>query len=42
MGVIPAEETGAQPYTDQEKATVLMGQNEEVQNLVKDFGLETK
>ena len=42
VGVIPAEETGAQPYTDQEKATVLMGQNEEVQNLVKDFGLETK
>ncbi len=42
VGVIPVEETGAQPYTDQEKATALMGQNEEVQNLVKDFGLETK
>ncbi len=42
VGVIPAEEKGVQPYTDQEKAAALMGQNEEVQNLVKDFGLETK
>ena len=42
VGVIPVEDKGVQPYTDQEKATVLMGQNGEVQNLVKDFGLETK
>lgn len=42
VAVIPVEEKEAQPYTDQEKATVLMGQNGEVQNLVKDFGLETK
>ena len=40
--VIPVEEKEAQPYTDQEKATALMGQNGEVQNLVKDFGLETR
>ena len=42
VGVVPAEEKEVQPYTDQEKATVLMGQNGEVQNLVKDFGLETR
>ena len=42
IGVIPVEEREAQPYTDHEKATALMGQNGEVQNLVKDFGLETK
>ena len=42
VGVIPVEDKGIQPYTDQEKATVLMGQNGEVQNLVKDFGLETR
>ena len=42
VGVIPMEDKGVQPYTDQEKATVLMGQNGEVQNLVKDFGLETR
>lgn len=42
IGVIPMEEKELQPYTDQEKATVLMGRNGEVQNLVKDFGLETK
>ncbi len=42
VAVIPAAEKAVQPYTDQEKATVLMGQNGEVQNLVKDFGLETK
>lgn len=42
VGVIPVEDKGVQPYTDQEKATVLMGQNGEVQNLVKDFGLETR
>ena len=42
IGVIPAEEKEAQPYTDHEKATALMGQNGEIQNLVKDFGLETK
>lgn len=42
VGVLPIEDKGVQPYTDQEKATVLMGQNGEVQNLVKDFGLETK
>ena len=42
VGVIPMEEKEYQPYTDQEKATALMGQNGEVQNLVKDFGLETK
>ncbi|MBP5218704.1 MAG: DNA polymerase III subunit gamma/tau [Bacteroidales bacterium] len=42
VGVIPAEEKEAQPYTDHEKATALMGQNGEIQNLVKDFGLETK
>ena len=40
--VLPIEDKGVQPYTDQEKATVLMGQNGEVQNLVKDFGLETR
>ena len=42
VGVIPMEEKEIQPYTDQEKATALMGQNGEIQNLVKDFGLETK
>lgn len=42
VGVLPIEDKGVQPYTDQEKATVLMGQNGEVQNLIKDFGLETK
>ena len=42
VGVIPMEEKKIQPYTDQEKATALMGQNGEIQNLVKDFGLETK
>ena len=42
VGVIPAEEKEAQPYTDHEKATALMGQNGEIQSLVKDFGLETK
>lgn len=40
--VKPAEEREVQPYTDQEKAAALMGQNGEVQNLIKDFGLETK
>ena len=42
VAVIPVADKAAQPYTDQEKATALMGQNGEVQNLVKDFGLETK
>ena len=42
VGVIPVEEKEVQPYTDQEKATALMGTNGEVQNLIKDFGLETK
>ncbi len=42
VGVIPMEDKEIQPYTDQEKATALMGRNGEVQNLVKDFGLETK
>ena len=42
VGLIPMEEKEYQPYTDQEKATALMGKNGEVQNLVKDFGLETK
>ncbi len=42
VAVIPTEEKEVQPYTDQEKATVLMGRNGEVQSLVKDFGLETK
>ena len=42
VGVLPIEDKGVQPYTDQEKATFLMGQNGEVQNLVKDFGLETR
>ncbi len=42
VGVIPVEDKGTQPYTDQEKAAALMGRNGEVQNLVKDFGLETK
>jgi len=42
VSVVPVEEKEVQPYTDQEKATALMGQNCEVQNLVKDFGLETK
>lgn len=42
VAVIPAVEKAVQPYTDQEKATALMGRNGEVQNLVKDFGLETK
>ena len=42
VGVIPMEEKEVQPYTDQEKATALMGKNGEVQNLIKDFGLETK
>ena len=42
VGVIPMEEKEYQPYTDQEKATALMGRSGEVQNLVKDFGLETK
>ena len=42
VGVIPMEEKEVQPYTDQEKATALLGMNGEVRNLVKDFGLETK
>ena len=42
VGVIPMEEKETQPYTDQEKATALMGQNGELRNLVKDFGLETR
>ncbi len=42
VAVVPMEEKEVQPYTDQEKATALMGQNGEVQNLIKDFGLETK
>ena len=42
VGVIPMEEKEAQPYTDQEKASALMGQNGELRNLVKDFGLETR
>ena len=42
VGVIPMEEKEVQPYTDQEKATALMGENGELRNLVKDFGLETK
>ena len=42
VGVIPMEEKEAQPYTDQEKATALMGQNGELRNFVKDFGLETR
>ena len=42
VDVMPVKDKGVQPYTDQEKATVLMGQNGEVQNLVKDFGLETR
>jgi hypothetical protein len=42
VGVIPMEEKEVQPYTDQEKATALMGKNGEIQNLIKDFGLETK
>ena len=42
VGLIPLEEKEVQPYTDQEKATALMGTNGEVQNLIKDFGLETK
>ena len=42
VDVLPVKDKGVQPYTDQEKATVLMGQNGEVQNLVKDFGLETR
>ena len=42
VSVVPTEEKEVQPYTDQEKATALMGQNGEVQNLIKDFGLETK
>jgi len=42
VGVIPMEEKEVQPYTDQEKATALMGQNGELRNLVKDFGLETR
>ncbi len=42
VAVLPVKDKGVQPYTDQEKATALMGRNGEVQNLVKDFGLETK
>ena len=42
VGVIPMEKKEKQPYTDQEKATALMGKNGEIQNLIKDFGLETK
>ena len=42
VGVVPMADKGVQPYTDQEKATALMGQNGEIQNLIKDFGLETK
>ena len=42
VGLIPLEEKEVQPYTDQEKATALMGTNGEVQSLIKDFGLETK
>jgi len=42
VDVKPQEETETKPYTDQEKATDLMGQNGELRNLVKDFGLETK
>ena len=42
VGVVPMEEKEVQPYTDQEKATALMGTNGEVQNFIKDFGLETR
>jgi DNA polymerase III, subunit gamma and tau len=42
VGVIPMDDAEVQPYTDQEKASALMGQNENVLGLVKDFGLETK
>lgn len=42
VGVVPLEENSRKVYTDQEKATALMGENNELQNLVKDFGLETK
>ena len=42
VGVIPMEEKEVQPYTDQEKATALMGENVELRGLVKDFGLETR
>lgn len=42
VGVIPMEEKEIQPYTDQEKATALMGENVELRGLVKDFGLETR
>ena len=42
VGVVPVEEKEKQPYTDQEKATALMESNGEVQNLIKDFGLETR
>ncbi len=42
VDVVPVVDKGVQPYTDQEKATALMGQHGEVQSLIKDFGLETK
>ena len=42
VDVVPVADKGMQPYTDQEKATALMGQHGEVQSLIKDFGLETK
>ena len=40
--VAPVEDKSTQPYTDQEKATVLMDKSSEVKNLVRDFGLETE
>ena len=42
VGTVPLENAEIQPYTDQEKATVLMEKNDAVKALVKDFGLETK
>ena len=42
VGIVPIEDMEIQNYTDHEKAAALMGQNGEVKELVKDFGLETK
>ncbi len=42
VGVVPLVENVRMVYTDQEKAKALMGENNELQHLVKDFGLETK
>ena len=42
VDVKPSDDKPAEPYTDHEKATALMARSGEVQQLISDFGLETK